>query len=362
MKRIRVVDLFSGVGGLSYGFYKNPMFEIVFANEIDPDMAKAYKLNHPDVEVLNQDIQLITKDYLNEQNITNIDLVVGGPPCQSYSTVGKRIMDDRANLFYQYYRMLKILDPKMFIYENVSGLLSMNKGELFPEIKELFSSLGYKVKHKILNSADYGVPQERQRVIIVGSKVDNDFNYPEIRFSRNGEFGLEKYLTVEQALSDLPELVSGQEIDSYSSRPKNDYQKLMRKNSKKTLKHHSSPKNNDNLIKLMQALPDGGTKKDLPEELRPKSGYGNTYAKLWWKRPATTITRNFGTPSSSRCIHPTQSRALSTREGARLQSFPDDFQFYGSRSKMNLQIGNAVPPLLSVYLAESVLKTLTKGE
>ena len=114
------------------------------------------------------------------------------------------------------------------------------------------------------------------------------------------------------------------------------------------------------MIKLMKALPDGGSKEDLPKELRPKSGFGNTYAKMWWKKPAPTITRNFACPSSSRCIHPRDSRALSTREGARLQGFPDSYKFYGSTGTKNLQIGNAVPPLLSVALAKQVEKYFSK--
>ncbi len=129
----------------------------------------------------------------------------------------------------------------------------------------------------------------------------------------------------------------------------------MRKKAPTNLQDHNSPNNNPDLVALMKALPDGGTPRDIPEYHRPKSGYGNTYCRLWWNRPSTTLTRNFGTPSSSRCIHPKAARALTTREGARIQSFPDSFQFYGSRSARNLQIGNAVPPLLSEALAEAIL-------
>ena len=147
---------------------------------------------------------------------------------------------------------------------------------------------------------------------------------------------------------------SGQEKTEYSSIPQNDFQKFVHNCNR--LRDNQSPKNGEHLIKIMKALPDGGTKEDLPIELRPKSGFGNTYAKMWWKRPAPTITRNFACPSSSRCIHPRDSRALSTREGARLQSFPDDYKFYGSTSMKNLEIGNAVPPLLSIALAKQVAK------
>ena len=132
----------------------------------------------------------------------------------------------------------------------------------------------------------------------------------------------------------------------------------MRKNASLKINDHNAPKNNENLIKIMEILPDGGTPQDLPEELRPKSGFANTYCRLWWNRPSTTITRNFSTPSSARCIHPKAPRPLTTREGARIQCFPDDYIFYGSRSDKNLQIGNAVPTFLSVALKNSILQHL----
>ena len=124
------------------------------------------------------------------------------------------------------------------------------------------------------------------------------------------------------------------------------------------LSEHRSPKNGEHLIRIMEALKEGQSKDDLPEEIRPRSGYGNTYAKLWWDKPSTTITRNFACPSSSGCIHPRDSRAMPIREGARLQSFPDDYQFYGSDSMKRLEIGNAVPPLLSMAIAKSMLEAL----
>ena len=133
---------------------------------------------------------------------------------------------------------------------------------------------------------------------------------------------------------------------------------FVRKNGTTELTEYSAPKNGDHLIRIMQALKDGQSKDDLPEEIRPKSGYGNTYAKLWWEKPSTTITRNFACPSSSRCIHPRDSRAMSIREGARLQSFPDDYQFYGADGMKRLEIGNAVPPLLSMAIAKEMLKAL----
>lgn len=366
MKKIRVVDLFAGVGGLSYGFAHDSSFEVIVANEILKDMSTAYELNYPDVKMYNKDIKDFgICDLRGDLNIHegDADLIVGGPPCQAYSTVGKRLIDDhRGELFQEYYRVLKEIRPKAFLFENVKGLLSMQKGELLKTIISLFESLGYNTQYKVLNSADYGVPQIRERVIVFGTKLNKKFHYPEPTHCNLDEKptlfdnGLKSYLTLSDAIGDLPFMKSGEESFEYASDPKNEFQKSMRINAPKKIMDHSAPNNNQKLVKLMEVLPDGGTPKDIPEKLRPKSGYANTYCRLWWNRPSTTITRNLSTPSSSRCIHPKAPRALTTREGARLQCFPDNYIFYGSRNAKNLQIGNAVPTLLSVALAESIKK------
>ncbi|HOL78440.1 MAG TPA: DNA cytosine methyltransferase [Clostridiales bacterium] len=342
MKKYNIMDLFAGVGGLSYGFSKIPEFNIVAANEIEKDIAAAYFLNHPNVTMLNCDICSLTDHMLHDAlGGKKIDIVVGGPPCQSYSTLGKRQMDDRANLFIQYKRVLGILRPKAFIYENVVGLLSMNQGRLFNTVLSEFSELGYELKYKVLNAVNYGVPQFRERVILVGFLGENKYEFPE---PTHGE-GLKPYVTLKDALGDLPPLSSGETNNTYLHEPDNDFLRFVREGSEQ-LTEHTAPRNGEHLIRIMQALKEGQSKDDLPEEIRPKSGYGNTYAKLWWNRPSTTITRNFACPSSSRCIHPRDSRAMSIREGARLQSFPDTYKFYGSDSMKRLQIGNAVPPLV----------------
>lgn len=368
--KFKVLDLFAGVGGLSYGFAHDNSFEIVAANELLPDMAKAYSLNHPRVKVYNYDIKdfglkNLTEDFQIKKG--DIDLIVGGPPCQAFSTVGKRLIDDpRGKLFQEYYRVLKELEPKVFLFENVKGLLSMQNGELLKTILSLFESLGYKVKYKVLNSADYGVPQIRERVIIIGTKINQDFEYPIPTHSSQDDNifnqGLKPYLTLSEAISDLPFIKSNEESFEYSSKANNEFQELMRTNAPKKLMDHNAPKNNEKLIKLMECLPDGGTPQDAPEELRPTSGFKNTYCRLWWERPAPTITRNLSTPSSSRCIHPKAPRPLTTREGARIQCFPDDYIFYGSRSSKNLQIGNAVPTFLSIALKNSIKQHLEIGK
>ncbi|MBU6431040.1 DNA (cytosine-5-)-methyltransferase, partial [Patescibacteria group bacterium] len=219
-KNLKVIDLFSGVGGLSYGFAHDDNFEIVAANEILPNMAKAYSLNHPTVKVYNEDIK-----YFNAQKIEkdlnvkkdDIDIIVGGPPCQAYSTLGKRLMDDqRGKLFQEYYRVLKEFNPKLFLFENVKGLLSMQGGELLKTIISLFESLGYKVQYKLLNAADFGAPQIRKRLIIIGSKLKNNFQYPSQTHCCSEEAPnlfrtvLKPHLTLEEAISDLPLIKSGE--------------------------------------------------------------------------------------------------------------------------------------------------------
>ena len=197
----------------------------------------------------------------------------------------------------------------------------MQGGELLETIISLFKSLGYRVQYKLLNAADYGAPQIRERVVIIGSKLKTDFQYPEPTHYNPEEMPdlfnkkLKPYLTLEEAISDLPFIKSSEESLEYASKPQNDFQRFMRKNAPTKLMDHNSPNNNANLVKIMELLPDGGTPEDLPENLRPKSGFKNTYCRLWWKRPATTITRNLSTPSSSRCIHP-KLRDLSRQERA----------------------------------------------
>ena len=354
MSTYKIMDLFAGVGGLSYGFAHLPEFEIVAANEIEKDIAAAYKLNHPGVAMINCDINDLTEQML-EQALKGkqIDIVVGGPPCQSYSTLGKRQMDDRANLFLQYKRVLKILNPRAFVFENVVGILSMDKGRLFKTIQEEFRELGYELKYQVLNAVDFGVPQQRERVILVGFRGENRYEFP---LPTHGE-GLKPYVTLRKAIGDLPVIKSGQTDNCYAGEADNEFLHFVR-GAGGELTEHSAPNNGAHLIKIMETLQDGQCKNDLPEDIRPKSGYGNTYAKLWWDRPSTTITRNFACPSSSRCIHPRDSRAMSIREGARLQSFPDDYKFYGSDGMKRLEIGNAVPPLLSMVIAERMVEAL----
>ena len=215
----KVIDLFAGVGGLSYGFAHDDDFQILAANEILPPMAEAYSKNHPSVKMYNKDIKdLSLNDLHNDLGIEkgDIDIVVGGPPCQAYSTVGKRLVDDpRGKLFQEYYRILKELRPRLFVFENVKGLLSMQGGDLIKTIISLFESIGYHVQMKLLNAADYGTPQIRERVILVGTLDDRKFKYPKAthynpELGKPADKSLKPYVTLGEALGDLPSIRTGQ--------------------------------------------------------------------------------------------------------------------------------------------------------
>ena len=198
-----------------------------------------------------------------------------------------------------------------------------------------------------MNAVDFGIPQTRRRLIIIGTKNDKPFTFPQKLTT--------KYITLKMAIGDLPSIASGESSDVYGE-AFSDYQKKMREGSL-SLTMHSASKHNERLLNMISRIKEeGGTAHSLTEEPKPTSGYGNTYARLWWNKPSATITGNLGTPSSSRCIHPSDNRALTSREGARIQSFPDCYEFCGRRQEINQQIGNAVPPILSNYLSKSIYK------
>lgn len=403
---MRIVDLFSGAGGLTFGFYyrlQGDSFirtnnEFVFANEYDKNAADAFKKNYKNIPMQNCKIEELTDAKVLELIGENpVDLIIGGPPCQSFSTVGKRCFDAKARLYTEYLRMLKLIRPKMFLFENVKGMLSMREqipvkdensnavlndegepktvpGELIikiieEEIQDLDGVVGYTiVGKKVLNAKNFGVPQSRERVFLIGVRndlVENiEWEYPTATY---GIEGMPKCLTLRQAIEDLPKIDAGaDEIKEYDKDPTHDYQKLMRKGSK-GLTHHYCGAHNEKLTKIIEAvLPGKGRpyinqlvkEGKLPKECELTSGYNNTYGRLVADEPSTTITNNMCTPSALRCIHYEQNRTLTPREGARIQSFPDWYQFVGQRGNVTKQIGNAVPPLLAMAMARKIEEVL----
>ena len=355
------VELFAGAGGLSIGLERAGI-HVVIANEIMPDFAATLAANHPDTNVINDDIHKIDfKSELKKLGLESVDVLSGGPPCQGFSTIGsKNRKDPRNSLFYEYLRAVAETNPKYTIFENVSGFKRMYDGFAYETLVKELDELGYDTKCQILNAADYGAPQIRYRTIVLGWKrglTPVVFPAP-----TNGEKeGQKPYLTLMEAISDLPHIGAGESSDIYATEPQNEYQRRMRGNQT-VLHEHNASNYGEKMQEILRTIPEGGSIKDLPMRLRPRSGYCNTYARLLPDEPSPTITRNFGTPSSSRCVHPFQPRALSTREGARLQGFPDNYIFVGGKQSKNLQIGNAVPPILGEAIATVVRNALQQEE
>lgn len=337
------VDLFSGAGGLSLGL-KQAGWDPIYAQDYWQDAVDTYRINLSGHTAECGDIHDLDHHRLLKVLPSRPDWIVGGPPCQGYSTVGKRHRGDKRNgLFKQFRRVVADVRPNGFLIENVLGLRDMG---FEAEVARTFEELGYSVGWNIVTAADHGVPQLRRRVIFVGH--------------RHGDFkGLDpvlmqdQYVTVGDAIGDLPPLFPGEAADAYTNPPINEYQKRMRKGSR-TLQGHSASRHPAHLITAISFIPDGGNRTSIPDQYQPKSGFHNSYSRLASFLPAVAVTQNMGKPSGTRCIHPSQNRGLTTREGARLQSFPDAFHFTGSTTSQRLQVANAVPPLVAEALGRAI--------
>ena len=351
----KVIDLFAGVGGLSLGF-EQAGFEIVLANEYDSTIAKAYKYNHPNVNMIIGDITKLdfNKVFLPLKN--NVDVIIGGPPCQGFSQKGQRksINDERNYLFKYFVNVVKEIGPRYFVMENVPNLLTSEGGYFIEEIKLLFSEIGYSLKYEILNAFDFGVPQNRRRAIIIGKY---DMNPPLL--PTGNKMGVNLW----DAISDLNYLESGsgEDISEYITDPITVYQKILRKNSK-MLFNHKATKHSDLVIERLNLIPPNSGREVLPEKHRTKSIYSGTWTRMKIDEPAVTITTRFDTPSSGKFTHPFLNRAITVREAARLQSFPDNFVFLGGKSSQMKQVGNAVPPMLAREIGNVIMKDIMEAQ
>jgi DNA (cytosine-5)-methyltransferase 1 len=374
---MNVIDLFCGCGGMTQGF-KWAGFNSIVASDIDINCGKTINRNFPETSFLLGDISELGKFSFDEilKNKT-VDVITGGPPCQGFSLANKnrnKIEDDPRNkLFYDYVKVIKWYNPKSFVMENVKGLLSMQAGQVIKTIVEEFENagdFGYRVEYKILKASDYGVPQNRERVILIGFRKDLGL-FPE--FPDKNELNK---ITVDDAISDLPIINAGQgsEGQLYSTKALNPYQKLMRVNSKKVY-NHIAMKHTQRLIERFNAIKPGqnlldvwdthGAVKRGDPSLKSSVKFSQNNLRLFGNKPAPTIAASF----QSNFIHPYLNRNFTAREGARFQSFPDDFIFEGMRTKMSWevglsqyqQIGNAVPPLMAKAVAEKIKEILING-
>lgn len=354
MSRPRVIDLFAGVGGLSLGF-EMAGFDVVLANEYDPEIAESYIRNRPNVRMVIADISNVPVDEVFGPYAGTVDVVIGGPPCQGFSQKGKRLSvnDPRNFLFRNYFEVVRCVRPRYFVIENVPNLLTTEGGLFGREIMDLFGGIGYAVTTGVLRAEDFGVPQMRHRACIIGHLGEQPVALSEPSGDRT---------TVWDAIGDLAYLESGEgeEVSRYRGDPRSGYQAMLREGSSELFNHVATTHSKTTLDRLAMIPPEGG-RDALPSEHLTKSTYSGTWCRMHKDGLARTITTRYDTPSSGEFTHPFLDRAITTREAARIQSFPDTYRFYGSKSSQMRQVGNAVPPLLGRAIAMRILEDMEAG-
>ncbi|WP_419768215.1 DNA cytosine methyltransferase [Arcobacter sp.] len=394
------IDLFCGAGGFAKGF-EMAGFQCVGGIDNVQAAVDTHSFNFPNSTSICRDIRTIEPEEFHEIiNNQKVDVIIGGPPCPTFSTIGhakiqsinrihdRDITDDPRNeLFMDYLKFVKYFQPKVFIIENVPTFMTKYKGETFKRVKEIIANdlPEYEIVEptQVLNSVFYGVPQIRKRMMLVAVKKGFDFKYPEAThfydeslstrsistFEKAKELNhtsLPLYTNIKTALSDLPKITDNWRIDEceYAYHDNlNSYQKLMRKNTKKTVKNNICRMSNERAKKVFSYMKEGDIYMDLPREVRQilpfrEDIFKDRLKKLVNTNPSWTVIAHIGMDGYM-YIHPEELRTLSVREAARLQSFPDDFVFIGNQQQTYVQVGNAVPPLLSFALAKSVKKTLS---
>lgn len=352
---MNAIDLFAGCGGLSKGFL-DAGYNIIVGVDNDQAALNTFLINHDGAETLNADLsKQETFDEIKKiAGKRSIDVVIAGPPCQGFSLSGPRNFDDERNkLYLAVIEMVRQYQPKGFIIENVPGMATLYDGQIKDEILKRFDNMGYNIQCKILCAADYGVPQMRKRLIFMGVRKDiGEPVFPEPIFTPDN------YRTCRDAISDLPsrENELGTEEDSYSCEPQTEYQKFMRKNSA-TLHNHVATSHTQMVKDTIALVPEGGNYKDLPEGWGESRKFNEAWTRYHGNKPSKTIDTGHRNH-----FHYQYNRVPTIRENARLQSFPDDFIFTGTRTQQNRQVGNAVPPLLGYYLAVQLKKIIEGSE
>ena len=355
-KAYRILDLFCGAGGMSYGMHKNPHFQTVVALDINEKLAITLKKNSPDVKLIIGDIKdlSIKEQVIKESQSHNVNMIIGGPPCQGYSLKGKKLglADPRNFLFIEYLNIVQQLQPEVFVIENVKSLLSTSKGWFKREIVSTIEKMGYFVNVGVLKASDFGVPQSRERTIFICSRI-KPIKLPSPT--------VDKPVTVREAISDLAFLESGEGSfeQDYLYPVESRYQEYVR-NSCSRLYNHQASNHAPIAIQKLKMIPPEKGKEYLPDNLIGKQKFNSTWGRLKWDEPSPTIDTRFDAASNGVNNHPFLNRAITPREAARLQSFDDSYVFYGNRVSVRTQIGNAVPPLLAKAIADQIFNTLNR--
>lgn len=355
-KTYNIVDLFCGCGGFSHGF-ENAGYNVLLGVDIWKDALITFKGNHSEANILEYDLSKITTEKLltiSKIKREDIDVIIGGPPCQGFSLSGFRDENDPRNKLYKsFVRVVNDINPKIFVMENVPGLVKLFKGRAKEEILNDFEQIGYNVVYKILTASEYGVPQNRKRVFFVGIKkglLDFPYDFFEFPEVTHGKENLKNFITTEDAISDLPLLENeiGEDGMKYISEPKNIYQSEMRRDSS-TIYNHIATQHKEQTIEIISLVPDGGNYKDLPKDLHSTRKVNIAWTRMNSKKPCFTIDTGH-----NHHFHYKANRVPTVRESARIQSFPDHFVFRGTKTSQLKQVGNAVPPLLGEVLANKI--------
>lgn len=345
--QFNVLDLFSGAGGFSAGLDKNKNIKTVMAVDFDKYATETFQKNFKDAYVITGDLtdSNVKSEIIKVAKERKVNMIVGGPPCQGFSLKGKNLgFDDPRNfLFLEYFALVKEIKPEVFVIENVKNLLNSEAGYFKDQIIEKFSSLGYIINYGVLNAKNFGVPESRERAIIIGS-LTRSIDLPT---------GSGKSVTVRDAISDLAYLESGEGVfeTDYKNPAQSSYQKSLRG---KKLYNHMATNHSKVALEKLAMIPPEGDKSSLPKELHGKQKFATTWSRLQWDTYSPTIDTRFDTPSNGRNSHPFLNRSITPREAARIQSFDDDFIFYGPKSSVCKQIGNAVPPLLGKAIGSAI--------
>ncbi|WAC22940.1 DNA cytosine methyltransferase [Blastomonas sp. SL216] len=366
---LTAVDLFCGAGGLSEGF-RQAGFHVLAGQDYDEPSGATFSSTHHEAKFLGGPIQKVsTQALLKAAGLKKgeLDVLVGGPPCQGYSVYNHQrgVDDPRAGLFREYLRIVDGLRPKWLVMENVTGITSIAGGQIVDEIERGMGTLGYRVKKRILKAEEYGVPQERRRVFFIATRTDAPILFPDATHGSDRE----KFVTIWDAISDLPVLANGEaaELLPYATGAVNEYQRELRGSAELVHNHSASKLSQTNMLR-MQHIPQGGSWRDIPVHLLPegmKRAKRSDHTKRYGRPRPTDLACTILTKCDvhwGAYIHPTQDRSITVREAARLQSFPDQFVFKGSRTEQYVQVGNAVPPILGKRVAETLIDASERTE